>query len=163
MGDSEGGEDIGNQTQEEGTEPTVYSDTDDDLPDPVPTNERERGDTWRTALIKRCPVCHTLTNKWVISGYPSAGPRCPCPAERKLKHKKLEKLLDRRDDLRERAALYDSDEGATERTQKTLTGELQTINNQISQHRSWFNSRFDDVVGVDPDNREIVTAKIPTR
>jgi len=178
MGDNDRSEDSDTQNQEETTETTVYSDTDDDLPDPIPISERERGDTWRTALVKRCPVCHCLTNKWIIGGYRSAGPRCPCPATRRegetmydqisdkeqhRKHEKLEELIERRDELQQRIEQYDSDSDAAERTRNRLSDELETINRQIAQYRNWFSDRFDDVVGVDPNNREITTAELPDR
>ena len=178
MGDNNRTKDSDTQSQEETTKPTIYSDADDDLPDPIPISEREQGDTWRTALVKRCPVCHCHTNKWIISGYQSAGPRCPCPAtqregetmydqmsdkEQHRKHEKLEELIERRDELQQRIELYDSDSDAAERTRNRLNDELEAINRQIKQYRNWFSDRFDDVVGVDPDNREIVTAKLPNR
>lgn len=61
----------------------LYSYFDDDLPDrPKPQSRKEAKEIgeWRTKEIYRCPSCHTLTNKWLLSvGSYGGGPRLRCP------------------------------------------------------------------------------------
>lgn len=151
---------------------TVYSSSDESLPNPPSYDELELGDTWRQAEIRRCQVCHTLTNKWTLGGYPSSGPRCYCPAtrhrgetiyeqsedeERHEKHQELEELLERREELEERLEQYQTTSAAGKRTQERLHNELEVLDEQITNLREWFNGRFNDVVGVDPAERKIIS------
>ena len=151
---------------------TIYSPSDESLPDPPSFDEIERADTWRQADIRRCPTCHSLTNKWMLGGYPSSGPRCYCPATNHggeatdeqsedegphEKHHELEELLDRRDELEQRRERYQTTSAAAERTQKRLHDELEVLDERIADLREWFDGRFDDVVGVDPAEQRIVS------
>lgn len=149
---------------------TVYSSSDRNYPDPPEYDELEAGEPWRVATARKCPVCHTMTNKRVIGGYPSRGPRQYCPAnegkplmdhiepeERHEKHEELSELLSRREELEQRLAQYDVDSDAGERTINRLHDELEVINDKIRTLREWFGERFDDVKGINPDREKVST------
>lgn len=166
---SETSSDTNNQTPE-------YSWIDESLPDRP--SDTSAGDTWRSREIYRCRVCHTLTNKWFIGGYPSRGPRIRCPAnrssgetiyeqlestEREEKHDELRELVTRRRDLEERLQQYDSHTDSEHRTRERIRDEIDAVNNQITSLRDWFGHRFDDVVGVNPAEQEIINGLAPGR
>jgi hypothetical protein len=147
---------------------TVYSSSDSNYPDPPEYDELDPGDTWRLATARKCPVCHTMTNKREIGGYPSRGSRQYCPAnrnkpltehiepkERHEKHEELSELLSRREELEQRLAQYDVDSDAGERTINRLNDELEVIKQEIRTLREWFGERFDDVKGIDPDREKV--------
>lgn len=149
---------------------TVYDDSDADTPAHPPFDDLELGDSWRVKTVEKCPVCHTMTNKWVLGGYPSRGPRRYCPVQRgglvashsepdepQEKHDDLADLLTRREELESRLAQYDTDSEATERTVQRLHDELETIDTKIRTLRGWFDERFDDVEGVNPDRQTAPT------
>jgi hypothetical protein len=152
---------------DETEEATVYSSSDDEYPDPPEYDELDSGEAWRVAQPRKCHVCHTMTNKWVLGGYPSRGPRQYCPAnrgepileqqeasERHEKHDELAELISRRDELESRLAQYDVDSVAGERTVNRLHDELEVIDEQIRTLRKWFGDRFDDVKGIDANREE---------
>lgn len=157
-------------SDDEAEEVTIYSSSDDEYPDPPEYDDLDPGESWRVATARKCPVCHTMTNKWVLGGYPSRGPRQYCPAnrekftppdyepdERHEKHEELAELLSRREELEQRLTQYDTDSEAGERTINRLHDELEVIDEQIRTLREWFGGRFDDVKGIDVD-REAVPA-----
>ena len=39
------------------------------------TGNFDRGDSWRSDIAYQCEICHTKTNRWVMGGWPSMGPR----------------------------------------------------------------------------------------
>ena len=149
---------------------TVYSSSDSNYPDPPEYDELDSGDTWRLATARKCPVCHTMTNKREIGGGQSRGTRQYCPAnrdkplmdhieskERHEKHEELSELLSRREELEQRLAQYDVDSEAGERTIKRLNDELEVIQEEIRTLREWFGGRFDDVKGINPDREKVST------
>ena len=53
-----------------------------------------RNSTWRSTASYQCMICHSMTNKWSMGGWPGLGPRllCPCEVEFPEQHIVLERL-----------------------------------------------------------------------
>ena len=85
------------------------------------------------------------------------------PDEREEKHDELRDLIVRRNELEERLQQYDSETGAAERTHERIKDEMDALDGQIYDLRQWFDGQFDDVVGVDPSEQEIIEGLSPGR
>jgi hypothetical protein len=127
---------------------TIYSHQ-DEHPDP-PVELFTGEDSPETVM--RCQICHTLSNHKVAigSGYPGRAIEWQCPAVAHRNHDRLETLFERREQLRRRR-LYDESVETGQRALDRVEAEHERLTVEIEALREWFDGRFDDIVGTDPD------------
>ena len=154
-----------------GSDVPNYSWIDPTLPDRPA--DAEYGTTWRSKEIYRCPICHTLTNKWVIGGYPSRGPRILCPAnthstpsdatteQQQDRHDELEALLDRKATLEKRLRWYQATNRSENAVVERIQEELEINSERVDMLRTWFEGRFDDVAKVSPEEHQVIDGLQP--
>lgn len=118
-------------------------------------DEVELGESWRSTQVYRCRVCHTETNKWVVGGYPSRGPRLRCPARDAPAHEQMEDLLERREDIQDRLAQYSTAGREADDVLEHLRDERAVIDGQVEDLREEVGDQYDDVEGIE-DQRDVV-------
>jgi thiamine pyrophosphate-dependent acetolactate synthase large subunit-like protein len=140
------------------TEPaTIYSEQ-QGYPDPpevinsdshLPSNVKR----WSSAEVKRCKICHTLTNQKVAIARGLPGPKnvYQCPAVGHRNHQWLASLLKQKQSLNDRREHYDETTETGQQSLARLENEQRRLTDQIESLRDWFDGRFDDVVSSDPD------------
>jgi hypothetical protein len=108
-----------------------------------PEEAEERGDTWRSRQVYECAICGTETNKWILGGYPGAGPRLLCPARDTEEHSELEKLHQRKKEVETRIELYDREKETD--ILSNLREEIEIIEESVSDLRESLSEGYDDV------------------
>lgn len=119
-----------------------------------------RGSTWRSSAAYRCVVCHTMTNKWEMGGWPGRGPRITCPGEFTLSdlHLSLEQILHEIAKIRDEMEMYkqvprivskDITEFVTKHT-CDLKMKIQAFEMIVDEVRKQFPTNLYDIQGLQP-------------
>lgn len=103
----------------------------------------EYGDTWRSTHVYECGICGTKTNRWVLGGYPSRGPRLLCPARDTEEHDELERLHERRLELEERVNLYGQD--SEDDIVSGIRDELEVVRRVIDKTQTELGGKYNDI------------------
>jgi len=107
--------------------------------------------------VKRCEVCHTLTNQKIAigGGFPGPAIEWQCPAVLHRNHDRLQILLDRREQLDRRRRLYDETSETGRRALERVDEADERLTKDIESLRGWFDGRFDDIVVPESDLTDI--------
>lgn len=128
---------------------TVYSPSENHPDPPI-----ELATEYRSSVeVKRCEVCHTVSNHKVSigGGFPGPAIEWECPGVLHRNHDYLELLIKRRDRFDRRRALYDENTETGQRALDRVEEKERELEKKIESLRDWFDGRFDDVIEVGED------------